>query len=404
MYLKRGQAAMEFLASYGWTILVAIVAIGALNVFWERDSAGFVSESCILGPGLFCKDFVVHEDSINLVVLNSLGRDLSEISINHADCSNPPSNYVLENGEELIFTMSGCSFNSNELVNEDLNLSYMFEGSSINHIRNITVTAIVQAAMGILSLETNVDDGGISSFWNLQINNSESITIVDDISRNGDYSLKFNVSYLDYAVPADWPTNKSRAELSLREEYADQYPMNGEPIFYGWSIYFPPGYEYNISAPDNFNIIGQWFHRPDIGNGQTWEDWFDLYDGKRMPPSLHLEYAELITGEKGIGLVWKPTPETPAASIAEKEINLGEWNDIIFEIKWSTDTDGYIRGWLNGELFTADPFYGINMYNPTPKNLKVGLYRGPSARMNNYVYYDEIRIGGTYEEVDPNNY
>jgi len=33
MFMKKGQAAMEFLMTYGWTVLVVLAAIGVLAYF-----------------------------------------------------------------------------------------------------------------------------------------------------------------------------------------------------------------------------------------------------------------------------------------------------------------------------------------------------------------------------------
>ncbi|MBT4577344.1 hypothetical protein HOM13_03865 [Candidatus Woesearchaeota archaeon] len=401
---KSGQGSLEFLMTYGWAVLVVIVAVGSLNFYYFSGSSSVTPETCFLGPGLGCNDFAIYEDSLSIVIINSLGRDLGEVSIQNSNCLSLTDPITLDNNEERILVLEGCNFNGGDFVSEDIELTYSFIGSSIDHLREASLTTVVQGAVNsILFLETDLEETLIPDYWNIQKNNSESIVIVDDIVRNGDYALKFNVDYLEFGVPFDVSNNKSRAELSIEDITANLYPMDGRPIFYGWSIYFPLGYEYNVSAPDRYNIVGQWFHRPDIANGETWEDWFIKYDNKRMPPSVHVEYEELITGQRGIGIAWKETPETPATNIGDVEINLGEWNDLIFEIKWSTETDGYIRAWLNGVMFT-EKLDIINMYNPTPKKLKVGLYRGPSARMENTVYYDDIRIGGSYEEVDPNNY
>lgn len=52
---KKGQAAMEFLMTYGWAILVVLVAIGALAYFGFFDKT-FISCNC--GKlGLECVDY-----------------------------------------------------------------------------------------------------------------------------------------------------------------------------------------------------------------------------------------------------------------------------------------------------------------------------------------------------------
>jgi len=56
--VRKGQAAMEFLMTYGWAILVVLVAIGALAYFGVLSPEQFLPEKCIIasGSGLFCDD------------------------------------------------------------------------------------------------------------------------------------------------------------------------------------------------------------------------------------------------------------------------------------------------------------------------------------------------------------
>ncbi|MBI5391980.1 hypothetical protein HZB00_03170, partial [Candidatus Woesearchaeota archaeon] len=54
--MKKGQAAMEFLMTYGWAILVVLVAIGALAYFGVLSPSRFLPRSCTIGPGFSCDD------------------------------------------------------------------------------------------------------------------------------------------------------------------------------------------------------------------------------------------------------------------------------------------------------------------------------------------------------------
>lgn len=255
----------------------------------------------------------------------------------------------------------------------------------------------------IFSIVTDFESGSISDHWNTQFARSDSGIIVSDITRNGNYALKMNVRHGDVAVQHDAIHGKSRVELSLKLPYADEYPMDGRPVFYGWSVYFPLDFYFNHSVEqDGFNIVGQWFHRPEVG--QSWEEWENNHGGKKGSPSVSIRYAELEDGTTGLGVLTRPSVNSQSTLIGERAIRLGEWNDIIFEIKWSMENDGYIQAWLNGGSFTDGKYIAKNMYTSTPKNLKLGLYRGPNVLSENTIYYDEIRIGGSYEEVDPNNY
>lgn len=58
----KGQAAVEYLMTYGWAILLLIIVIGALVASGALTPSYFVSEECYLGPNLPCS-FVVYKDS-----------------------------------------------------------------------------------------------------------------------------------------------------------------------------------------------------------------------------------------------------------------------------------------------------------------------------------------------------
>lgn len=54
MVTKRGQAAMEFLMTYGWALLVVLVAIGALAFFGVLNPGQFLPDTCTMPPGISC--------------------------------------------------------------------------------------------------------------------------------------------------------------------------------------------------------------------------------------------------------------------------------------------------------------------------------------------------------------
>ncbi len=80
---KRGQAAMEFLMTYGWALLVVLIAIGALAFFGVLNPSRFLPQQCVLGPGLACADFKVTsvDQKVQITVQNGLGEDLKQFQI-----------------------------------------------------------------------------------------------------------------------------------------------------------------------------------------------------------------------------------------------------------------------------------------------------------------------------------
>ena len=92
------------------------------------------------------------------------------------------------------------------------------------------------------------------------------------------------------------------------------------------------------------------------------------------------------------------------STVAVKKIELDEWNDVILEVKWSFSNSGYIASWLNNEPFTPfnglhNKIYGANMHNKSPVYFKFGQYRYFDDSNTHQVFFDEFRVGDSFEEV-----
>ncbi len=88
---KRGQAALEFLMTYGWALLVVLIAIVALAFFGVLNPGKFLPSNCNLGVGFSCEDFIIDDDldsvmsgdqkGIRIVIRNGLGNNLDTFLI-----------------------------------------------------------------------------------------------------------------------------------------------------------------------------------------------------------------------------------------------------------------------------------------------------------------------------------
>ncbi|MCF7861254.1 hypothetical protein K9M79_03325 [Candidatus Woesearchaeota archaeon] len=84
MHNKKGQAALEFLMTYGWAILVVLVVIGALSYFGVLNPTNLLPEKCALEIGLDCTDYIVTDgglsangdDEIKIKLTNGRGKDV----------------------------------------------------------------------------------------------------------------------------------------------------------------------------------------------------------------------------------------------------------------------------------------------------------------------------------------
>lgn len=80
MMKKRAQAAMEFLMTYGWAILVVLLAIGALAYFGVLDPSRLLPESTTFPAPISNVDNALidlTDDSIEVALINNKGVAIS---------------------------------------------------------------------------------------------------------------------------------------------------------------------------------------------------------------------------------------------------------------------------------------------------------------------------------------
>lgn len=57
--MRKGQAALEFLTTYGWAFLVILVMIGALAYFGVLNPSKMLPSRCVFSPELNCREYKV---------------------------------------------------------------------------------------------------------------------------------------------------------------------------------------------------------------------------------------------------------------------------------------------------------------------------------------------------------
>ncbi|MBW2997473.1 hypothetical protein KY349_04000 [Candidatus Woesearchaeota archaeon] len=142
---KRSQAAMEFLMTYGWAILVVLAAIVSLAYFGVLNPAKFFPESCALPSttGMACIDFKVLPDSAHLLILNSGGRDYMINNVTIGTCSGDFS-LDFPDGMSHLFDITGCSFGAvGQKMKENVLISYSDTFSGFTKTTSGSVSATI---------------------------------------------------------------------------------------------------------------------------------------------------------------------------------------------------------------------------------------------------------------------
>lgn len=86
---RKGQAALEYLVTYGWAILAAIIAIGALSYFGFISPSNLLPNRCNFGEQLECVEFqIVDDGTVNIMFRNNFGKPITILDVNMVEDSN----------------------------------------------------------------------------------------------------------------------------------------------------------------------------------------------------------------------------------------------------------------------------------------------------------------------------
>ncbi|MBU1975207.1 MAG: hypothetical protein KKG59_02260 [Nanoarchaeota archaeon] len=79
--MKKGQAALEFLITYGWAIVTVLVALGALAYYQVLTPGDVLPSTCQVSPGFGCKNYKATEKTIEFTLLNGMVGTIKPVKI-----------------------------------------------------------------------------------------------------------------------------------------------------------------------------------------------------------------------------------------------------------------------------------------------------------------------------------
>jgi hypothetical protein len=147
---KKAQAAMEFLMTYGWAILVVLAAIGALAYFGVLSPDKFMPNKCMVTGGFSCVEYKMDDanDQVRFYLQNNLGSDADAVNVslkdsNNVDCENATATVstiievgALTNGQKSgpITFDSGCTAAlGGSSFKGTINIVYIKSGETESH-------------------------------------------------------------------------------------------------------------------------------------------------------------------------------------------------------------------------------------------------------------------------------
>ena len=148
---KKAQAAMEFLMTYGWAILVVLIAIGALAYFGVLSPERFLPEKCVIssGSGLFCEEFTssATTNDVTIRVKNILTRSawIDSITLDTPACSNNATDVQILADGTTDFALDCGTLNSGDKIKASITITYDVGQSAGVGLSKTTTGQIVTA-------------------------------------------------------------------------------------------------------------------------------------------------------------------------------------------------------------------------------------------------------------------
>ncbi|MFH0835959.1 MAG: hypothetical protein V1834_02240 [Candidatus Micrarchaeota archaeon] len=143
--MKKAQAGMEFMATYGWAllilgvVLVSLFSLGVFNVnfFAGRQAVGFTN--------LVPVDWDLHDGTLKLVLKNNAGVDVTVNEI-QARVDGTPATYstpfsITEGGESSVISIGGFLDNNQGVsFNAALNISFHDDEAGFDYVETGKLT------------------------------------------------------------------------------------------------------------------------------------------------------------------------------------------------------------------------------------------------------------------------
>jgi hypothetical protein len=140
----KGQAAMEFLMTYGWAILAAIIVIGLLGYYFI--SVGTGRSAALVNAPFYANAWNAKTTGITLELENNGGETLNVTDVTVTGCGSTASAPgEVEAGAKLTATMA-CALTEGDAFKGDITITYTKADSAVELTSTGSMTQTVTAA------------------------------------------------------------------------------------------------------------------------------------------------------------------------------------------------------------------------------------------------------------------
>ena len=141
---RKSQAAMEFLMTYGWAILVVLAAIAALAYFGVLSPEKFLPEKCLIETGFTCISSKIESGQSTIILSNGLGRSVIINSIDIGSCSKTFAT-SMQSEDENTFVVTGCGNGDlKEIFKGEIIIKYTEKRTNLSKTSYGVITAKIE--------------------------------------------------------------------------------------------------------------------------------------------------------------------------------------------------------------------------------------------------------------------
>ncbi len=134
----RGQAAVEYLMTYGWAILILVTVLGILYSVGILNPQSYTQEECLFQPSLKCESLSLNTNGeVGITLRNGMGFPIRitgvEISYEGKACSgNNPARIVGNNDQIKISGKCNGDFISGNVYNFKVKIDYAVDDERLS--------------------------------------------------------------------------------------------------------------------------------------------------------------------------------------------------------------------------------------------------------------------------------
>jgi hypothetical protein len=157
----KGQAALEFMMTYGWAILVVLAAIGALSYFGILNPARFTPDTCLASSGFACPGKpIVNDTSIMFSIVNGLGYrvalpnlpNVADLSTTLSSCGGVyycgqgaydgcnNNSVTIEDGAGATLILHDCTFTNVNVIKGEIKIPFRNPQSMLEEMLIVSIT------------------------------------------------------------------------------------------------------------------------------------------------------------------------------------------------------------------------------------------------------------------------